>query len=142
LSFYLVVDLNTTATNGFAPHDSTAAQEATGINDGTLRERAREAIRSGKLPAAKPLRMWGGPGIGAACSVCGETVHRGQMELEIEYAQNGATPGAHSYHLHVRCYGAWECERLNLAAPEAINCDEGSPPSSPPRLSPAPWAVD
>ena len=29
-----------------------------------LREKAREAVRSGKLPARRPDRTWGGPGLG------------------------------------------------------------------------------
>ena len=60
-------------------------------NEATLREKAREAIQSGKLPAMKPSRTWGGPGSGTECSVCGEPVKPDQMELEIEY-RNGGTP--------------------------------------------------
>jgi hypothetical protein len=30
-----------------------------------LREQAREAIEKGKLPARRPDRAWGGPGVGA-----------------------------------------------------------------------------
>ena len=63
-------------------------------NEATLREKAREAIQSGKLPATKPSRTWGGPGSGTECSVCGEPVKPDQMELEIEYRPNGGTPAS------------------------------------------------
>jgi hypothetical protein len=36
-----------------------------------LREQAREAIQTGKLPSRAPDRTWGGPGVGADCTVCG-----------------------------------------------------------------------
>jgi hypothetical protein len=45
--------------------------------------------------------------------VCGETVKRDQMELEIEFRHDGATPGLDRYRLHPRCFAAWEFERTN-----------------------------
>ena len=50
-----------------------------------LREKAREAIRSGKLPTRKPDRTFGGPGMGKSCAVCGDTIPPEQMEFEIEF---------------------------------------------------------
>ncbi len=47
-----------------------------------LGERAREAIRSGKLPARRPDRTLGGPGSQVHCAVCGELILRNQLELE------------------------------------------------------------
>ena len=107
-------------------------------NEATLREKAREVIQSGKLPAMKPSRTWGGPGSGTECSVCGEPVKPDQMELEIEYC-NGGTRDLDHYHLHVRCFAAWECESPNHLASGTIfsnhPCDPASPP---PRLAAAP----
>ena len=54
-------------------------------DDSILREKAREAIQNGKLPARSPDRIMGGPGCGGACALCGETVQRSRMELEAEY---------------------------------------------------------
>jgi hypothetical protein len=82
--------------------------------ESTLREKAREAVQSGRLPAVKPSRTWGGPGNGTRCSMCGETVTQGQMELEIEYRRTGATPGLDKYYLHVKCFAVWECEIAHL----------------------------
>lgn len=76
-----------------------------------LREQAREAIQSGKLPSRAPDRMWGGPGVGADCAVCGLPVTREQLEFEIEFARNGDNPGLDQFHVHLRCFAAWELER-------------------------------
>jgi hypothetical protein len=84
-----------------------------------LREKAREAVQNGKLPARSPDRITGGPGCGEACALCGQTVQRSRMELEPEFRQDGEIPAAsreleaevHKYHLHPRCFAAWECER-------------------------------
>ena len=56
-----------------------------------LREQAREAIKSSKLPSQTPNRTWGGPGIGAECSVGrkailpgAERIRRGPTGMHIE----------------------------------------------------------
>jgi len=73
-----------------------------------LRERAREAIRSGKLPARKPDRTLGGSGSQVDCAVCGELILRNQLELELEFKRHGVNPGLDSYHIHPRCLAAWQ----------------------------------
>jgi phytoene dehydrogenase-like protein len=78
-----------------------------------LRERARTAVRSGKLPARAPDRTWGGPGVGAQCAVCEKPITKAELEFEIEFARNGEAPGLDKYHVHVRCFAAWEFERRN-----------------------------
>lgn len=82
------------------------------IDDSTLREKARKAIQNGKLPTHSPLRVMGGPGCGEAFALCGEALLlRNQMELEPEFMNDGEIPELHKYHLHPRCFMAWECER-------------------------------
>jgi len=81
----------------------------------TLREKAREAIQNGKLPTRSPDSTMGGPGCGEACALCGETLPRNQMELEAVF---GEIPEMHKYHLHPRCFAAWECEREGRTSPE------------------------
>jgi hypothetical protein len=39
---------------------------------------------------------------------------REDLELEIEFNRHGVTPGLDRYHLHVRCYAAWEFERTKV----------------------------
>jgi hypothetical protein len=80
-----------------------------------LREQARAAIKNGKLPARAPTRTWGGPGVGAACSVCEKPVRKDELEFEIQFAHDGDNPGLDKFHVHLRCFAAWEFERNGAA---------------------------
>jgi hypothetical protein len=79
-----------------------------------LREKARELIQAGTLPNRRPDRTWGGPGSGADCSICSAPVGPDEVEFEIEFDRNGDAPGPSNYHVHLRCFAAWEVERRNL----------------------------
>lgn len=81
------------------------------MDDSTLREKARELIQYGKLPTQIPNRIMGGPGCGEACALCGEILRRNWMEFEPEFMSDGEISELHKYHLHPRCFLAWECER-------------------------------
>jgi hypothetical protein len=76
-----------------------------------LRECARLAIRNGRIPSRQADRTWGGPGVGAVCSVCALPIGKDQLEFEIQFAHDGGKPGLDKYHVHVRCFAAWEFER-------------------------------
>ena len=76
-----------------------------------LREQARALIQSSKLASRNPDRTWGGPGVGAPCSVCEKPVTKEEMEFEIQFARDGDNPGLDKFHVHIRCYAAWEFER-------------------------------
>jgi hypothetical protein len=76
-----------------------------------LREKARTVVRSGKLPARRPDRTWGGPGVGAQCAVCDLPVTKDELEFEIQFARDGDSPGLDKFHVHIRCFAAWEFER-------------------------------
>ena len=78
-----------------------------------LRVRARAAIQDGKLPSRRPDRTWGGPGVGALCAVCEMPVTNNELEFEIQFAHDGDNPGLDKFHLHLRCFAAWEFERTN-----------------------------
>jgi hypothetical protein len=84
-----------------------------------LRERARTAIRAGKLPDCLPHRTWAGKGAGAVCAVCGAEVRAEEIEYELEFPRL-ETPagGVGNYRFHVRCFDAWELER------QSRNCDD------------------
>jgi len=85
-----------------------------------LRERARAAVESGKIPARDPDRTWGGPGVGATCTICGLSVSKQQTELEIQFAHDekpGVESGLDVFHVHVRCFAAWEFERKKASSP-------------------------
>jgi hypothetical protein len=79
-----------------------------------LRAKARAAVESGKLPGRRADRTWGGPGVGAECAVCERPVTKDQMEFEIQFARDGDNPGLDKFHVHVRCFAAWEFERAKV----------------------------
>ena len=58
--------------------------------------------------------MWGGPGIGANCSICGAPVTSAEIEFEIQFARDGSNPELDKFHVHIRCFAAWEFERGGL----------------------------
>jgi hypothetical protein len=80
-------------------------------NENDIRELARRALRAGKLPRRDPNRTWGGNGVNAPCTICGTPVTPDQVEYEVQFAHDGATPGLDKYSLHIRCFAAWEMER-------------------------------
>lgn len=84
-----------------------------------LRTQAREAIRTGRLPSRRPDRTWGGPGVGMVCAVCGEAVTKAQMEMQVEFRHDGSNPGLDIFHIHVRCFAAWEFERRQDGPPHS-----------------------
>lgn len=86
-------------------------------DESVLREKAREVIQAGTLPNRFPERTWGGPGVGADCTICNVPVTRDELEFEIEFANNGneETPGTH--HVHIRCFAIWDQERRSPVSP-------------------------
>lgn len=78
-------------------------------DDSVLRAGAREAMKTGNLPKHRPERLWGGPGSGASCAVCGEIVGTDEVELELQFGP-AEVPEAANCHVHARCFAAWEHE--------------------------------
>lgn len=91
-------------------------------DDHNLRDKAREAIQAGELPHRLPDRTWGGPGVGACCTICGAPVKHDEIEIEAEVARDGDDPGCDKYRVHIRCFAAWESEldQIESAAPAAL----------------------
>jgi hypothetical protein len=85
------------------------------VDEDTLRDKARAVIRSGKLPRRRPDRTSGGPGVGAECAVCRLPVAQDELEFEIQFARDGDNPDLDKFHVHVRCFSAWEFERRSSA---------------------------
>ena len=88
-------------------------------DESILRAKTREVIRTGKLPSRRPDRTWGGPGVGARCTVCGEAVTKDELEFEVEFARNGDNPGLDKFHIHIRCFAAWELEHRQDGPPHS-----------------------
>jgi hypothetical protein len=85
-----------------------ALEDGTVPDEPILRGQAREAMRRGTLPSRRSDRMYGGPGSGQPCVVCGKPLPPEEMEIELEFNRDGATRGVDQHHLHQRCYAAWE----------------------------------
>jgi hypothetical protein len=83
-------------------------------DESTLRFKARQALTAGKLPNARPERIWGGPGFGACCTVCSQPVKGDEIGLELEFARDGAAADPSNPHVHLQCFAAWESECQNL----------------------------
>jgi hypothetical protein len=81
------------------------------MDEDSLRAKARLVVRQGKLPRRSPDRTWGGPGVGAPCTICELPITKDEMEFEIEFAHDGNMPGLDKFHVHARCFAAWEFER-------------------------------
>lgn len=79
-----------------------------------LRDKARSLIKAGVIPKRRPDRVWGGPGVGADCTICRAPLGRGESELEIEFVRDGDGSEPDRYHLHIHCFAAWELE-VNLS---------------------------
>jgi hypothetical protein len=84
-------------------------------DESILRAQARTVVQQGKLPARAPDRTWGGSGVGAPCQICERPVGKDEMEFEIEFARDGDNPGLDKFHVHIRCFAAWEFERRHAA---------------------------
>ena len=66
----------------------------------------------GRLPSRHPRRMSAGNGFGTPCAVCGETLDYDELGYELEFPKAGDGDDAKvEYHVHHRCFGAWELER-------------------------------
>ncbi len=77
--------------------------------DTLLRDKARKLIQGGNLPNGLPNRMWGGPGVGTPCMICGANVDQKDVALEVEFTcDDGVSASNHQF--HVRCYSALELE--------------------------------
>lgn len=100
-------------------------------NESVLREKARKAITAGRLPNRHPDRTWGGrgEGDGVECPICGAAVERDEIEYEIEFAGDDPHPG--SYHVHVRCFAAWESERRKVEGGRPISAQPRRRSASP-----------
>ena len=83
-------------------------------NEDEVRALARQVLRNTKIPRHDPDRTWGGPGVDMPCTICGKRVTRDQLEYELQFSHDGANPGLDRFHMHIRCFSAWEMERTKL----------------------------
>lgn len=84
-------------------------------DDDALRERARLLLESGALPRRRPDRVWGGPGSGGECPVCGDRVAAEDVEMELEFAGEDGSLQVF-VHVHLGCFAALERASRQLAS--------------------------
>jgi hypothetical protein len=92
----------------------------TALDVSLVHDKAREAVRVGRLPNRSPNRTWGGPSVDGDCVVCGEPLKRDTVSFEIEIGRNGGDAGVDRYRMHVRCFTAWDLERQVLEGAGAV----------------------
>ncbi|HET9395409.1 MAG TPA: hypothetical protein VFO36_05085, partial [Nitrospiraceae bacterium] len=81
------------------------------IDEAALSNIAREAVEAEKLPNRTPSRIWGGTGFWTQCAICGTLVNADELGYELQFLEDGDFSAPTEYHVHVRCYTAWDQER-------------------------------
>jgi hypothetical protein len=60
-------------------------------------------------------------------------VKRDEVEFELEFAPDGGDPDPRNYHVHVRCFAAWEFERPGFeTAATTISASDQARSAAPP----------
>jgi hypothetical protein len=90
-----------------------------------LRSRARERIAQGRLPRTKPLRTWGGPGVGLPCDLCDAAILDSEPEFELQF---DLTPSSSPIRFHRKCRSIWNEVRNEYRPPEWWLVSEQLPP--------------
>lgn len=92
-----------------------------------LRRLAREAIAAERIPAERPKGTWGGNGTGVLCDMCGFPIPDDEIGFQVEFSQEAARARS-CYHLHSRCFAAWEFERHTVESGEHRKGANGQAP--------------
>jgi len=93
-----------------------------------LRDKAREAILQGSLPRDPADAVWGGLSRGTTCAACEQPILPQATELELEYVRQDDIARKVTYHLHPRCFAAWEFERTKTGRSHPARDEEPSHP--------------
>jgi hypothetical protein len=51
----------------------------------------------------------------ARAVIHGRPVTKAELEFEIQFARDGDNPGLDKFHVHIRCFAAWEFERNKVS---------------------------
>ena len=63
---------------------------------------AHERVADESLPLMDRFRTFGGPGSGQPCALCGTTIARDGMEIDVESEDESL-----ALTFHVKCHAAW-----------------------------------
>ena len=96
-------------------------------NEQRIRALARTILEAGLIPRRDPDGTWGGKGVDVSCAICEERITPDQVEYELMFKHDGTTPDVDLFHLHIRCFAAWEMERTKAASDSNTHeADDGS----------------
>ncbi len=79
-----------------------------------LRYRALVALKKETLPRTPPQRIWGGCGCGEPCPICCRSIEPAELEMELEFKAPDGGDAAREFHMHLRCFVAWETAMKSL----------------------------
>ena len=82
--------------------------------------KARAAIHAGMLPGRNHVSVWGGPGSGGSCAVCGSTVPGDGLGFELEFRD--AMGRLELRYVHIPCFAAWDLECRSLLQADGNTC--------------------
>jgi hypothetical protein len=77
------------------------------LNEAEIRSLARQRIEDSILPVMLVTALDAGYGTEKACSVCGQTIERGQVEYEVPSPRKGTLA------FHLTCFAHWQLECAN-----------------------------
>jgi hypothetical protein len=89
-------------------------------SDTDLKDLAREAIETGRVPQVRPERLWGSSGDGSDCPICFQAIVSEDVGFELDFPRSSSLePPRDSCLIHARCFKAWDAVRQEsaLAAP-------------------------
>ena len=103
-----------------------------GGEEDALRERARAAVVSGRLPGRAPDTTFGGRGSGFDCSVCAASLAADELEIETEFADDEGHAERTIHRFHVRCFLAWEIAIQTVHGAARPHLEPAEAPAEPP----------
>ena len=71
----------------------------------------RTALQNGLIPIGRASETCGGPGVGNECAIFQRSITKAEMALELQFERDASDPGLGKYHVHPRCFAAFELER-------------------------------
>lgn len=87
------------------------------IDEGALRERAKNLLVAGRLPFSDPDTSWAGSGRGEPCCVCEVPVQPDEIGFDLAFRSPTREV---ELHMHSRCRIAWEQARVSRALAKGI----------------------
>lgn len=86
------------------------------VSDSDLKDLAREAIESDRVPRVRPERLWGSSGDGSDCPICCQPIAPQDVGFELDFPRSSSLELRRASCLvHARCFKAWDAVRQESA---------------------------